>query len=348
VLYCKLRPQAEEKVMAALAAAQEMHYEKRVREETVVDRAPFDQKGNVAERLVQYAKSVNHHVGEGTSIPEKTVKGIQELKAYLEQVAQDPSLSDGERALLEAYRKDLAEVEAACAAYQKTPRKDYDKRVGPWTRKVEELVPVPGQPGGLCATTRDGTRIAPREEGGVAYWDGAARAKGHYGKEIVVDFGDGWQAVYHPHHDDYGVPWSYKGTLELHLPPGADPAGIPEHLERLYVQGRPMTREGAELVYLERNAWALGLTGDLESQAVQARRRRSRSQSGSFFSQESSSTASRESDSSFRDAGCIFSPQNSTVLQVAGRALGPAPAGKFGCRAGPADLSRPSPPSRAG
>ncbi len=118
------------------------------------------------------------------------------------------------------------------------------------------------------ATERPGTRPAVHEHEGVPTWDGAL--KGDVGTEWLFDFDDGWQAVYHPSDPAAGVPFSRRGTLELHLPPAADPAAIAAHLERLNLQGRPVSREEAELTYLERNAWAQGLTGSAAYQQIHA------------------------------------------------------------------------------
>ena len=118
------------------------------------------------------------------------------------------------------------------------------------------------------ATERPGTRPAVHEHEGVPTWDGAL--KGDVGTEWLFDFDDGWQAVYHPSDPASGVPFSRRGTLELHLPPAADPAAITAHLERLSLRGRPVSREEAELTYLERNAWAQGLTGSAAYQQIHA------------------------------------------------------------------------------
>lgn len=271
VVWMKVRPTAEDKLMAAVAAAQGMQYTTVVKEVPTYGRAPFDEKEGVAEKLVKYAKSINYHVKDGTPIPSYTIQGVSDLLTYLTQVEQDPTLSEGERALLAGYQKDVQELAEAIQKGTQTPRKDYGPRQGTYTRKVEQKIPIPVDPNqgpGFTVEVRDGTRLDADANGGIAYWDGHKRAK-HYGKEIVIDFGDGWTAIYHPHASQYKVPWSYQGTLEIHAPPGADPAGITEHLQRLYLQGAPMSKQEAEAIYLERNAWAQGLTKDPEYKAIQ-------------------------------------------------------------------------------
>ena len=266
VVFLKLLPDAEAKLMAALAdAAGKMM--KKVTETTVYGRASWDAKYEIAEQLIRYAKSVNYHVGDGTPVPPHTLAGMEELGKVLDQLAADPNLPPGEKEILAGYRKDYEEIAAAIKAGTKTPRKDYGERKGHVTVRKEEWVPAEG---GLAYAERPGSRLVPQEKGGVAYWNGYDRSQlVAYGKEIAIDFGDGWKAVYHPHGEDYKVAWSYKGTLELHLPPGADPAGISEHLERLYLQGQPMTRDEAEAVYLSKNAWAMGLAGDPDVRQVE-------------------------------------------------------------------------------
>lgn len=271
VVFTKVRPVAEEKIMAALAAAQGQQYMTVVKEEAVHGRADFDLQHNVAENIVKYAKSVNYHRGNGNPPPPHTQQGITELRALLDQLAGDQTLTEGEREILDGYRKDLSEIEHAWHSGAKTPRKDYGPRQGQVVRRIKETVPVPQPDGsgpGFVVEERDGSRIKPEEKGGIAYWNGKDRSPSP-GKEIVITFDDGWKAIYHPHAKSYKVPWSFAGTLELHAPADADPGDIPRHLERLYLQGRPMGREEAELIYLERNAWAQGLTGTPEYRAIQ-------------------------------------------------------------------------------
>lgn len=273
VVWCKVRPQAEEKIMAAVAAAQGKQYITVKKQLKMSGRALFDSDFEVAEKIVTYAKSINHHVGEGTPIPQHTISGVSTLMEYLEKQAANPDLSDGERKLLDGYRQDVQELADAIAAVQKTPRKDYGPRTGTFMHTIEELVPVPLDPSAgpqLAVQEREATRISADEKDGIARWDGHSRdTPWKNAKEIAIDFGDGWTAVYRPHNTGYGIPWSHKGTLEVHAPPGADPTGIAEHLNRLYLHGEPMSKIEAEAIYLERNAWAQGLAGTKEHTDIQ-------------------------------------------------------------------------------
>ncbi|HEY8351029.1 MAG TPA: hypothetical protein VIK87_00660, partial [Sphingomonadales bacterium] len=200
VVFLKLLPNAEAKLMAALQNATGK-MKKKVTETTVFGRAGWDEQHQIAEQLIKYAKSVNHHVGEGTPVPPHTLSGMEGLGKVLDQLAADPNLPPGEKEILAGYRKDYEEIAAAIKEGTKTPRKDYGVRKGEVTVRKEEWVAEEGE---LVYKERAGTRLVPEEKQGVAYWDGTTRhQRTAYGKEIVIDFGDGWKAVYHPHGEEY-------------------------------------------------------------------------------------------------------------------------------------------------
>lgn len=269
VLWAKVLAEAEPKIMAAIARAQGVVHRtvaKRVRR---TGRAPWDTQHQVAERLVQYAKSVNHHVGDGTPIPSHTLDGIKDLRAVLDAV--DPSaLTPSETAALEGYKQDLEQVAQAAEKREKTPRKDYGPRTCEYVQTVDETVAVPAGADGMTAVERPGSRLEPHSGANRPIWCGDRRSE-TASREFAIDFDDdGWSAVYHPSDPKYKVPFSRRGTLELHMPPGADPAAIPDHLARLNLNGAPATRAEAEIVYLSRCAWAMGLDRTREWQAAKA------------------------------------------------------------------------------
>ena len=269
VLYLKVRRDAEDKVLAAKATAQGLEFMTVVKEVAEHGRPPFDTEGDVAGKVAALAKSVNHHVGEGSPIPTHTLTGLSDLIKTLEQVKDDSQLGESERAAAAAYLADAEEIRQSADAGTKTP-KHYGPRECDYVRRVEEKVPLPPKEGQdpLQVTERPGTRPAVHEQDGVPTWGG--ERKGDAGTEWLFDFGDGWRAVYHPSDPAAGVPFSHRGTLELHPPADADPGAVTAHLERLNLQGRPVSREEAELTYLERNAWAQGLTESAAYQQIHA------------------------------------------------------------------------------
>lgn len=260
VLWAKVLAESDAKIMAAIARAQGMVYQTVVKTEQRSGRAPWDTQHSVAERIVQYAKSVNYHVGDGTPIPDHTLDGIQDLRAVLDAIDAS-ALTPSEKAALEGYRQDLAQIALAAQKREKTPRKDYGPRTCDYVETREEVVPVPASAGTLKVEQRPGSRLDVRTGKDRPIWRGD-RLTETGTTEFAIEFGDGWSAVYHPSDPKYKVPFSRRGTLELHMPPDADPASIPDHLARLNLHGAPATPSEAEIVYLSRCAWALGVTGE--------------------------------------------------------------------------------------
>ncbi|MDI3297650.1 MAG: hypothetical protein QJR08_00610 [Bacillota bacterium] len=280
VLWCKVRAESDEKVLAAVERAMG-HPTMTVWDEVEeVGRADWDLENQVAERLVTLAKSVNHHSGLGDGVPPHTMLGIAELRATLDGLAAKAgAMPPEERALLDGYRKDLDEIAQAAGDGShpvKTPRKDYGPREALLKRLVPREVPLPQEgEGGPAMTAKWRHETLPRTsvDGGASAWDGRRKRAHGAGEEAVINFNDGWIAIYHPSDPSKGVPFSRRGTLELHLPPGADPADIPAHLARLNLHGHAASRAEAECAYVARAAWAMRADQRPEwRQAVEAAR----------------------------------------------------------------------------
>jgi len=274
VLFLKLLPAAEQKVRAAKAAAQGLHFMTVTKEVERFGRAPFDTEGQIAETIVAAAKSANAHAGDGTPVPEKHAHALAAARAALLKALMDPGLTPEAMETAEQYLADIEEILGAIQHGQKTP-KHYAPRQCRWVQRVEEQVPVPPPPGDapkLHCAERPGSRPATAQlPDGTPVWDGARRETG--GQEWTFDFGDGWTAVYHPSDRALRVPFSQRGILELHLPP--DPTAvsqIPAHLARLNIVGSPASVAEAEVVYLERMAWAVGARETAAYQRLSAAR----------------------------------------------------------------------------
>jgi hypothetical protein len=259
VLHTKVRPEAEEKLIDALSATEPKTtlVEKQVEAQ---GRLPLDVDKGLYEQLAKVAKSVNHHIGEGTEIPAHTTEAMSALHKDLLDLSQKLAISPQDAEMISAYAKALDQVRKAAETKVKSPWVPPFETT--YTKTVKEEVVLPPDPDalqGLPAKLRDATKLAALEEGGVASWDGATRKPGK-GKEYLIDLGDGYQAIYRSHTKSHQVPFSRQGTLEVVAPKGAGPEALLPQLEKLNIQSAPATKEEAELMYLERNVWAQRLT----------------------------------------------------------------------------------------
>ncbi|RDV81792.1 hypothetical protein [Ammonifex thiophilus] len=252
VLFGKLRPEAEAKLMDALA----------VDEKAPPGPLPSD---TFWDDILLAAKSVNHHIGEGTPVPKHTLERIAKLKARLSSF--NPSTPQ-EQEMKQTYEQYVAVLERAVEEGKKT----YEIYPGgTFTRftpspKEEDEYEVAG---GFKAKKLTGSRPAAEEREGRLYWDGEKRLRDSFlGEEYEIDLGDGYRLIYHPSRDP--VPYSLRGTVELVGPPGQpDGHAALEKLSLLHLHASPVTSaEEVEVMYLERNAWAQGLTGDPEYREI--------------------------------------------------------------------------------
>ena len=271
VLYGWVNPEAEHKVLDALALDEEKLVPVEVTKE-INGRLPLDEEHNLYGQLEKVAKSVNHHLKAGDGIPQHTLDNTEKLWTQLSGL-YDAATAD-EKEMISVY---LGAIE------QITPKLDpaYDEpystgklaHIDPHTVNqtvtVTEMVPAPAEdtPDGLLAAKiRDTTRIKPTlDKDGQGSWNGSSRYSGQGGKEYRIDLGDGYEAIYRPHNATSGdsAHLGQRGFLEIVAPPGAGHG--PEMVERLgqlNLVNRPMTAAEAEWTYLQRNIWAQRLDQD--------------------------------------------------------------------------------------
>ncbi|RSD10283.1 hypothetical protein [Amycolatopsis eburnea] len=270
VLHARVEEDAEAKLLDALNISPEM-VPTQV-EQQVTGRLPVDETHNVAEKIITAAKSVNHHLVNGTQGTQPTTaKKIDAAKAALDALKKD--LGDGasqvEQAMLEHYLARLQAVQHAVAAG--TPVEHVTPFLHEGTALVTVMVPaLPPEAAGASAVAvlRDATRIKPTLDTstGQASWDGA-RATNVLGKEYAIDLGDGYQAVYRPYgiNDPTTTEYSLRGRLEVIAPAGeGNGPELVQRLGRLNLANRPMTRDEGEYSYLTANVTAQSLGGDAE------------------------------------------------------------------------------------
>jgi hypothetical protein len=268
VLHAKVRQEAEEKLLDALSAKEPKTtlVEKEVQAQ---GRLPLDTDKALYEQLAKVAKSVNHHIGEGTDVPAHTTEAMSSLHKQLVHLSQKLAITPQELEMVQAYSQALDLVKKAAAGKTKSPW--IPPFEATYAKTVKEEVVLPPDPDaqvGLPAKLRDATKLAAIEEAGVSTWDGTTR-KPTKGKEYLIDLGDGYQAIYRSHAKAHQVPFSRQGTLEVVAPEGAGPDALLPELERLNLQSAPATRAEAELMYLERNVWAQRLSKDPGYQKIQ-------------------------------------------------------------------------------
>lgn len=268
VLYGWINPDAEDKILAALALSEEELEAVEVTKK-VNGRLAIDEDNSLHEQLEKVAKSVNHHQKNGSEIPSHTVEDTATLKAKLEELSD--KASPDEQKALDAYLQGVALVEERMAPGYDVPYDCGGKL--PMLEAVlvdaevtvTEMVPKPTESGtGLKATLRNVTRIKPALSDGVASWDGKSRYTGETGKEYRIDLGDGFAAVYRPHADvDHLASKGHRGFLEVVAPEGGGRGEeLVSRLGQLHLVNRPMTHQEAEWTYLKRNIWAQQLDND--------------------------------------------------------------------------------------
>ena len=265
VLRCTLTPEADDKLLDAVASADAPLIPIHV--DTVLSgRVPLDETNQLHEQLAKVAKSINHHLAAGTPIPEHTVTGLTNVQTALDELGATTAPGSAETAMLAHYQA----AAAACAERLqpgfaapyttggKIPMVTPYVHTGPAT--ITQMVPDPTWDGGdgLVATTRPLSRIAAHLSNGAATWDGCSRVAGK-GTELVIDLGDGYQAVYRPvaMNPAGTADLSLRSNLELIAPPGSGHHHeLIARLGRLNVVNRPMNATEAEWAFLQRNVYA--------------------------------------------------------------------------------------------
>lgn len=230
-----------------------------------------DKKHDLYPKLLKFAKSINHHKVNGSTVPDATVSGLSNLSSEIDMLIEknknnppvnDPhtlALHNEELKMLEHYKEAVTMLQKAEG---KTPKfKQYlmakelfdTKAIGATDEEA------------LLAKRFKGSRIDGSINGDRALWDGESRQrKDMYGHEYVIDLGDGYTAVYHP--NDSSVPFSYRGTVEVISPKGTNNGEMMlSKLQKLHLEAAPpRSLEEIEAMYLERNVWAQNLTDDPE------------------------------------------------------------------------------------
>ena len=264
VLRCTLTPEAEDKLLDAIASADAPLVPIQV--DTVLSgRVPLDETNQLHEQLAKVAKSINHHIANGTPIPDHTVDRLNQVQATLAELGPAEPGS-AEWAMLAHYDLAAGECALRLQAGFATPYAEGGKigmivpyvHTGPAT--ITQMVPDPTWNGGdgLVATARPLSRIAAHISNGNATWDGASRIAGK-GSELVIDLGDGYQAVYRSTAQNPAgtADISLRNNLEVIAPPGSGHHHeLITRLGRLNIVNRPMNATEAEWAYLQRNVYA--------------------------------------------------------------------------------------------
>ncbi|MER6792419.1 hypothetical protein [Amycolatopsis mediterranei] len=278
VLHARVNEDAEAKLLEALNISPEM-VPTQV-EQQVTGRLPIDEQHNVAEKIITAAKSVNHHIANGTltaggATPGTTAVKIDAAEMAIEGLADDlGDASPVEQAMLDHYVAQFQAVQHAISAG--TPVDHVTPFLHDGTAMVTVMVPaLPSEAfgGAAVAALRDATRIKPTLDAhtGQASW-GGARTTSVLGKEYAIDLGDGYQAVYRPYslNDPATTEYSLRGRLEVIAPAGEGRVpDVVRRLGQLNLANRPMTRDEGEYSYLAANVIAQSLGERAEVAAAQ-------------------------------------------------------------------------------
>ncbi|WP_410633862.1 hypothetical protein [Amycolatopsis sp. cmx-4-83] len=278
VLHARVDEDAEPKLLEALTINPEM-VPTQV-EQQVTGRLPADEQHNAAEKIITAAKSVNHHIANGTlaaggQVPETTAKKIAAAETVIKELAEDiGDASPIEQAMLDHYAGLLQAIQQAVAAGTQVEHAKPFLHDG--TAMVTVMVPaMPSEAcgGAAVAVLRDATRIKPAldDATGQASWTGA-RSTDVLGKEYAIDLGEGYQAVYRPYgvNDPANTEYSLRGRLEIIAPAGEGQGPeVVRRLGQLNLANRPMTRDEGEHSYLVANVTAQGLGKHSEVVAAQ-------------------------------------------------------------------------------
>lgn len=270
VLRATLTPDAEEKLLDALSPPDAPKVPIQV-PEVVSGQLPIDKEQQLHQDLARAAKSINHHIKDGTAIPQHTVDRIDTVEKKLLALQSTSTPGSAEHEMASHYLAAVQQCKERMAAGFNTPYGAGGKipMVTPFEHTgevmVTKMVPDPTWEGaGLPVAKRSMSRIAASMDGdAVSSWDGTSRSNAP-GTELAIDLGDGYQAVVRPRamNEPGSSTASLRGTLEVIAPPGAGhQQQLLDRLGQLNIVSRPMTAGEAEWTYLQRNITAHGLDG---------------------------------------------------------------------------------------
>src|SRR6266511_1109446 len=146
VLHTKVRSEAEEKLIDALSATEP----KTTLVEKQVDaqgRLPLDVGNGLYEQLAKVAKSVSHHIGEGTEIPAHTTEAASKLDKDLLELSQKLAIRPQDAEMISAYAQALDQVKEAAGTKVKSAWVPPFETT--YTKTVKEEVVLPPDPDAL-------------------------------------------------------------------------------------------------------------------------------------------------------------------------------------------------------
>ncbi len=262
VVKMKVRPEAEEKLLAVLREAGVETAPARVGQQLPEDL--------FADDILAAVKTINHHASDAQYNQTKIKKATDHLAALrrLRQVDDADVKEMAETYIgwiekVQAAARDKTAVEGRFEAYLK-------KRAVP--KKTPKDVPF---------TVRRTKVLQPKRElknGELVVVDGAsdnnALFRGHSiqaGEQYEIDFGDGVRAVYRPSSDKNL--FARRGEFELMLPERPDAKNLNralEHMDSLGLKTGTATPQDAELLYLHKQAYLSKVDREPEYQRLVA------------------------------------------------------------------------------
>lgn len=285
-LHLMLTPEGEHKMMDALGLTG-------TKTETVVETVteygphPADALG-FESKAAELARSINARMKQGG---DRFKSGEQptnwerrdELAGMLEQMTSKVGADDAAgQAMLAHYQAQLDTFNTYLdPEFSPSPYHEGGKlpQMEPWkgevTKQVEKHVEVAvDDVDAALLPTKEvpAKRFNPTEEHGEAVWTPQrwSAGKGAQGVNMwEIDLGDGYRAVYYPDKETAKKGWSLKRRMTVVSPKNGSAHEALARMQKLHLNTAPMTRDGAEFTYLERNLYALEL---LEHPQVQQAR----------------------------------------------------------------------------
>lgn len=269
VLSARLTPEAEEKLIDALAIGKTKMVPVEVTESKTGEH-PVDDELGLHDKASEIARSINARMKNGESADEISgVNGprIEDLQARLASAkakgAPDELVAHYENAISQFQERLAADYATAYDAGGKIGM--IDKWTGPYThthtKYDQQLIADDLAASVLPVSEVSAKRIDPwLDADGRARWDGDRTYKSP-GKMWEIDLGDGYKATYRPTSLTEGADAEYSALRRITVTGPQGRGHTPEMMERLgrlNMVNEPMTTSEAEYTYLENVAYAMG------------------------------------------------------------------------------------------
>jgi len=261
VVQLKVRPEREQKILDAISKAGP------AKKKTVVSRVgdPLGED-EFYDTILAGVKTVNHHLGD-SNFNKSTLDDVKKLRPQLRTLlkkSDDPEV----RAMCEEY---LGKIDEVLDVFGKADTGKKTSKVSlynQYRRKKSPIAPKTEKPAGMVVRKGKVVMQKRTNTAGEIITDGAERDMrsifGHAmpdGVQYEIEFEDGVIAVYRPWKGNKSL-YASAGELEVRGDGACSPDLIEkalEKIERLGLNASPATIEDAEIMYLQKQAYIMGI-----------------------------------------------------------------------------------------